>query len=62
MHHPTNIIDAIEASNEAGRLALGIYLVHGYPSLEQSKQAFDVLQAHQRPGVIFECGLPVPAA
>lgn len=61
MHHPTNIIDAIEASNEAGRLALGIYLVHGYPSLEQSKRAFDVLQAHQRPGVIFECGLPVPA-
>lgn len=61
MHHSTNVIDAIEASNQAGRLALGIYLVHGYPSPEQSKKAFDVLKNHQRPGLIFECGLPVPA-
>ncbi len=51
------IIDRIKACNEAGRLALAIYLIHGYPSLEVSKHAFDLLQSHNI--AIIECGLPV---
>lgn len=52
-----NVIDAITASNEADRLALGVYLVHGYPSLEQSQQAYDLLRTYE--ATIFEGGLPV---
>lgn len=51
------ILNTITTCNDSGRLALAVYLVHGYPSLERSKQAFDLLQTHKT--TIFECGLPV---
>ena len=57
IHDPIEIFNAITASNDSGRLALGVYLIHGYPSLEISKQAFDLLQTYET--TIFECGLPV---
>ena len=53
----SGIIDAIAACNEAGRLALAVYLIHGYPSLEQSQRAYEIVQ--QYPSMMIECGLPV---
>jgi tryptophan synthase alpha subunit len=52
-----NIISNIITCNDSGRLALAVYLIHGYPSLESSKRAFDLLQTHNT--TIIECGLPV---
>lgn len=57
MQDSTNVLSSITASNDSGRLALAVYLIHGYPSLELSKQAFDLLQTYKT--TIFECGLPV---
>lgn len=51
------IINKIRACNDSGRLALAVYLIHGYPSLEVSKRAFNLLQSHNT--TIIECGLPV---
>lgn len=51
------IINKIQACNDSGRLALAVYLIHGYPSLKVSKRAFNLLQTHNT--TIIECGLPV---
>ena len=50
-----NIIEHIKKQNDAGRLALAIYLVHGYPTVETSEEAFKVLGKYDP---IFECSLP----
>lgn len=51
-----NIVSHIDERNASGRLALAVYLVHGHPSVESSKQAFDALKGYD---AIFECGLPI---
>ena len=50
------IVEHIEACNGAGRLALVVYLLYGYPSAEVSEAAFELLKRHR---AILECGLPV---
>lgn len=50
------MVEHIRARNASGRLALVVYLIHGYPSLEVSAAAFELLKSYH---VIFECGLPV---
>jgi tryptophan synthase alpha subunit len=57
MNKAAEIIKNIKICNDSGRLALAVYLIHGYPSLEVSKRAFDLLQTHNT--TIIECGLPV---
>lgn len=50
------IVEHIKKHNDSGRLALAIYLLHGYPTVETSKQAFEVLKKRD---TLFECGLPI---
>ena len=55
MAHP-DVTEHIKRQNDAGRLALAVYLLHGYPTLGTSQEAFEVLRRYNP---IFECGLPV---
>ena len=50
------IVEHIETCNEAGRLALAVYLLYGYPSPKTSRAAFELLRRHR---AISECSLPV---
>jgi len=52
-----DILSSIKKCNEAGHLALAIYLVYGFPSLPASEEAFDLLLKYNT--TIIECGLPV---
>ncbi|MCD4525497.1 tryptophan synthase subunit alpha [Nocardioides sp. cx-173] len=51
------VVEAIRAAGDTGRLALAVYLVHGFPSRSRSERAFDLLR--ERRVDVVECGLPV---